>query len=210
VPKVFVVGIGPGNADYIMPKAVEIMDESDVIIGFSRALDSLNFISSKKIKVHRLSEIIELVNSTKYKTISVAASGDPLFYGITDYLKKNYGENIEVVPGISSFQYMMSKLKMNWQNSHLGSVHGRNAEIVDIVQHNEISIWLTDNCNSPDAIGKKLYENHIDALIYVGEDLSYDSEKITAATPDKIMNMEFNKLSVVVIKNKDALKKGEY
>ncbi|MBV4446604.1 precorrin-6y C5,15-methyltransferase (decarboxylating) subunit CbiE [Clostridium tyrobutyricum] len=209
MPKVFVVGIGPGNADYIMPKAVEIMDESDVIIGFSRALDSLNFISSKKIKVFRLSEIIELVNSTKYKTISVAASGDPLFYGITDYLKKNYGENIEVVPGISSFQYMMSKLKMNWQNSYLGSVHGRNAEIVHIVQHNELSIWLTDNCNSPDVIGKKLYKNHIDALVYVGEDLSYASEKITAATPDKIMNMEFNKLSVVVIKNQDILKKGE-
>lgn len=201
--KVVVVGIGPGNPDYIMPKAVEIMNKSDVIIGFSRALQSLDFINVPKIKVCRLDETIELINSKKYDTISVAASGDPMFYGITDYLKKNYKNDIQIVPGISSFQYFMSRLGKSWQNSGLYSIHGRKEELIKKIRGNRVSIWLVDKTNTPNYICRELMHNKIKAKVYVGENLSYGDEKIYIGTPDEIFKVHYSDLCVVVVENGD-------
>ena len=51
---IYIVGLGPGHKDYIMPKALEIMEKSDVIIGFKRAIESLDFINNKKIYISKL------------------------------------------------------------------------------------------------------------------------------------------------------------
>lgn len=199
--KVYVVGIGPGNRDYIIPKAVDIMKKSDLIVGFERAIESLDFIEGNKVVVKKLSEIISLVNSDKYENISIAASGDPLFYGVTDYLKKNYSENIEVIPGLSSFQYMMGRLGKSWQGSFLGSLHGREESFHQIVEASPLSIWLTDTKHSPSYMCNVLEQKGIKAKIYVGENLSYDDEKITIGTIEEMKNMEFSNLCVVVVEN---------
>lgn len=90
--KVFIVGIGPGNEKYILPKAVSVMEQSDIVVGFQRAVDSLKFISGEKMVVKKLSSIMDVIDLNGDKNISIAASGDPLYYGITEYLKKITGE----------------------------------------------------------------------------------------------------------------------
>ncbi|MBA5850978.1 precorrin-6y C5,15-methyltransferase (decarboxylating) subunit CbiE [Clostridium sp. cel8] len=201
--EVFVVGIGPGDRDYILPKAVKVMNRSDVVLGFKRALSSIDFIDVPKMEVNKLKEIISIINSKDYKVVSIVASGDPMFYGIAEYLGKNYSGNIEVVPGISSFQYMMSKIGKSWQNAYLGSLHGRDMNIIDTVKQNKISIWLTDDNNSPNRICSILFENKIESKVYIGENLSYENESITSGYPDRLKNLKFSGLSVVVIENLD-------
>ena len=48
---IYIVGIGPGHKDYMLNKAIDILENSDIIIGFSRAIDSINFIDVKKEKI---------------------------------------------------------------------------------------------------------------------------------------------------------------
>ncbi|WP_411681612.1 precorrin-6y C5,15-methyltransferase (decarboxylating) subunit CbiE [Clostridium thailandense] len=199
--KVYIVGIGPGNKDYIMPKAVDTMGNCDVVVGFKRAMESLDFIDGNKIVVSKIAEVIDIINSDKYESISIAASGDPLFYGITDYLKKNYDGDIEVIPGLSSFQYMMAKLGKSWHGSFLGSLHGREQNFYELVQENRISIWLTDSKHSPSYMCSLLKEKGIEANIYVGQNLSYEDEKIIGGTTDEVEKIEFDGLCVVVVEN---------
>ncbi|MCH5139110.1 precorrin-6y C5,15-methyltransferase (decarboxylating) subunit CbiE [Clostridiaceae bacterium UIB06] len=199
--KVYVVGIGPGDKNYIISKAIDILKKSDLIVGFERAIESLDFIEGNKIIVKKLSEIINLVNSEKYESISIAASGDPLFYGVTDYLKKNYSENIEVIPGLSSFQYMMGKLGKSWHGCFLGSLHGREEKFHQIVEESPLSIWLTDTKHSPSYMCNVLEQKGIKVKLYIGENLSYDDEKITIGTIEEIRNLQFSNLCVVVVEN---------
>jgi precorrin-6y C5,15-methyltransferase (decarboxylating), CbiE subunit len=199
--KVYVVGIGPGDKDYIIPKAVDVLQKSDLIVGFERAIESLNFIKGNKIVVKKLSEIMSFVSSGKYENVAIAASGDPLFYGVTDYLKKNYSENIEVIPGLSSFQYMMGKLGKSWHGSFLGSLHGREDNFYEIVEESPLSIWLTDTKHSPSYMCNVLEQKGIKVKLYIGENLSYDDEKITIGTIEEIKNMQFSNLCVVVVEN---------
>lgn len=60
---VYIVGIGPGSKDYILPKAIEILKKSNEIIGFNRVINDLNFINTKKTIMNSLKEIIEYIEA---------------------------------------------------------------------------------------------------------------------------------------------------
>ncbi len=196
---IYIVGIGPGNYEYILPKAKEILNKSHKIIGFDRAISSIDFIKKEKIVVKSLKEILNKIEENKNLNISVIASGDPTFYGITNYLNNKIKNPIEIIPGISSFQYLTSKVGVMWSNAYLGSLHGREEEFLIKVKENNISIWLTDKINNPSRLCEILCENNIKAKVTIGENLSYDDEKINIGDP-KVLRLEnYDSLSVVII-----------
>ncbi|AAK78562.1 cobalt-precorrin-7 (C5)-methyltransferase [Clostridium acetobutylicum] len=196
---IYVVGIGPGNKKYILPLAEEIISKSNVAIGFKRAINSIDYIQVKKTIVDSMKDIISFINLNTQQDISILASGDPCFYGILNYIKKNYEYEIQVIPGISSFQYFMAKLGKSWNNAYVSSIHGRNKDFIKIIRENEVTVWLTDKQNSPNYICKELKQNSIEAKVYVGENLSYEDEKIRIGSVDTILSMVFNELCVVVV-----------
>ncbi|MCR1973858.1 precorrin-6y C5,15-methyltransferase (decarboxylating) subunit CbiE [Clostridium sporogenes] len=199
--RVYIVGLGPGHKDYMLQGAINNLEKVDVIIGFKRAIESLEFIKNNKKIVNKLSEILDYIKENKDKNISIVASGDPCFYGISNYIKNNYEGKIEIIPGISSYQYMMAKINESWQNSFLGSLHGREEDFIEKVRTYKKTIWLTDKNNSPDKLCKRLIENNIKSEIVVGENLSYEYERIIKGKPEELENMKFGDLTVVYIKS---------
>lgn len=196
---IYIVGIGPGNIDYILKKAEKIIENCDYVIGFSRAVDTLeSIIKGEKIKVKTLKEILSNMETLK-GDIAVLASGDPLFYGISDYISKNFNGDFEIVPGISSFQYLTAKTKKVWSRAFLGSMHGRDEEFLDSVKRNDKTIWLTDNKNTPKSLCEILIKNNINCNVVVGENLSYDDERIVDGNPKEILNYDFSNLSVMMV-----------
>ena len=101
---VYIVGLGPGNRDYILKKAIEVLNECDVIIGFERLINDLEFINKPQIVMKSLKETLDYINkyslnnelSKEEKNIALVASGDPTFFGISEYIRKNYNmEDLE-------------------------------------------------------------------------------------------------------------------
>lgn len=197
--KVYVVGIGPGSREYILKKAIEVMENSDIVLAFDRIEKSINFLNKPTKKVKKLQEILDIINDDTYEIISIAASGDPNFYGITDYIKRNFNGNIEVVPGITSIQYLSGKLGIVWSNAYVGSMHGREEDFLNIVKNNKVSMWLTDKKNSPQELCKKLCNLNERYKVYVGENLSYENEKITVGYAEELKRKNFSDLSVMII-----------
>ncbi|NRY57759.1 precorrin-6B methylase 1 [Clostridium acetobutylicum] len=93
----------------------------------------------------------------------------------------------------------MAKLGKSWNNAYVSSIHGRNKDFIKIIRENEVTVWLTDKQNSPNYICKELKQNSIEAKVYVGENLSYEDEKIRIGSVDTILSMVFNELCVVVV-----------
>ncbi|MBX7394104.1 precorrin-6y C5,15-methyltransferase (decarboxylating) subunit CbiE [Clostridium chauvoei] len=196
---IYVVGLGPGNKEYIMPKAVTILKKSKIILGFSRAIDSLNFIENKKIKVKTLREIIDFIEINNKEDISIVASGDPTFYGISEYIGNNYKGDLSIIPGISSFQYLTCKINKSWSNAYTGSLHGREEDFIKKVKEYPLSIWLTDKINTPKVLCKRLIENNISSKVIVGENLSYDDERIFYDFPASLLEEEFGDLIIFIV-----------
>lgn len=195
---VYVVGLGPGNTDYILPVATKILKKSTVILGFSRAIESIDFINSNKVKIKSFKEILEVINSNNSK-IAIVASGDPTFFGISEYLKKNYKGQIQVIPGISSFQYLTAKINKSWSNAYTGSLHGREDEFINKVKEHDVSIWLTDKKHNPNFLCETLKKENIICEIVIGENLSYENERILVGKPEDFINKVFHELSIIII-----------
>lgn len=195
----YIVGIGPGSKEYILPKAVSILNKCNITLGFSRAIASINYIDSEKIAAKSLQNILSLANEYNGTNVAIVASGDPTFYGITNYFKKYYLGEIEVIPGISSFQYLTAKLNMSWNNAFVGSLHGRADEFIEKVKKHEISIWLTDKENNPSKLCTDLIREPIKCNVIVGENLSYENEIITQGLPKKFIGNDYSSLSILVV-----------
>ncbi|MBX9138577.1 MULTISPECIES: precorrin-6y C5,15-methyltransferase (decarboxylating) subunit CbiE [unclassified Clostridium] len=197
---VYIVGIGPGSKDYILPKAIEILKKSNEIIGFNRVINDLNFINTKKTIMNSLKEIIEYIEANgQDNVISLVASGDPTFFGISEYIRKNYQGNIEVVPGLSSFQYLTSKLNKSWSYAFTGSIHGRKEEFIAKVKENKLSIWLTDNKNNCTFLCNLLNENNIECNVIIGEYLSYENERILQGKPKEFLCEKVSNMAILIV-----------
>ncbi len=199
---IYIVGLGPGNTEYILKRATDILKEADYILGFERALKSLDFIYGEKVYMKKLSDLDKfIIDKSEYenKIICIVASGDPTFYGITNYIKNKTTMEFEIIPGISSFQYLTSKVKLPWNNAVLGSLHGRKDEFLKKVNENNMTIWLTDKENNPCELCKILHKNNVDCTVIIGENLSYDDEVISIGKPKEFINGNFEPLNIFIV-----------
>lgn len=208
--KINIIGIGPGNKKYITPIALEFLESSDTLIGGKRNLQELNHLKQTSQKTfielkNNLNEIIEYIKlNRKLRKISIVASGDPSFYGISSFIKKNFPlSELNIIPGISSIQYLAAKCGLDWNNSGLCSLHGRNEDVIEIIKNKQTTFILTDKNNTPAMIAKLLCQNNLqNTEMIIGSNLSYQDEKIIRNKTKNIINTDnIAQLSVVVVLN---------
>ena len=209
--KINVVGLGPGNIKYLSTAGIECIKEAEIIVGSTRQLSDLKAIISEKQEIYILGKLAELIAYLKEnieRKITIIVSGDTGYYSLVPYLSKNLSKDIlNIIPNISSYQYLFSKLGENWQNFRLASVHGREFDYVKNIDDKDIAglVLLTDDIQNPYEVSKNLYNNGIRNLtVIVGENLSYDNEKITILEIEsyKKLNRKFD-INILI------LKKGE-
>lgn len=192
-----IAGVGPGNRDYLTKVVEEKIIDSKYVLAFGRVAESLKDIRKDIVSVEKVSQVLEFLKNDE--EVLLLASGDPNFYGIVKFLKNKGVDIKEVIPGISSFQYMMGKLQKAWQNSKFLSLHGREEDLRQVRDY-ETTIILIDSKNTPSTISKKLHDLGLRGNIYVGFNLSYENEKIiNVKIGEKIENI--SSLGVVVVEN---------
>ena len=199
-----VIGLGPGNTDYITKLGEKLIQNSDVVIGGKRNLESIVDFEGEKIEISSdLKEIVEYINNNKHKQISVIASGDPLIYGIGRYLSKNIDkEDLNIVSGISSLQYIFSKVHIDMNDLYITSSHGKTPDFDYVLSHKKVCM-VTDKIIGPKEICKQILDRNLEKTIVVGENLSYDNERITIGSPEDILKLEDFDMCVVVILDKN-------
>ena len=199
-----VIGLGPGNTDYITKLGEKLIQNSEVVIGGKRNLESIVDFEGEKIEISsNLKEIVEYINNNKHKQISVIASGDPLIYGIGRYLSKNIDkEDLNIVSGISSLQYIFSKVHIDMNDLYITSSHGKTPDFDYVLSHKKVCM-VTDKIIGPKEICKQILDRNLEKTIVVGENLSYDNERITIGSPEDILNLEDFDMCVVVILDKN-------
>lgn len=152
-----------------------------------------------KSDVKKLIDRYKLLN----EPITVFASGDPLFYGVANTIKKFHSEaNIKVFPYFNSIQLLCHKCNIAYQNSYNTSIHGRSWAELDtalIHQHELIGI-LTDSVKTPAVIAQHLLDYGFDNYkMIVGEALEGKDEVITKLTLTEAISKIFNPLNCVLL-----------
>lgn len=207
--KIDVLGLGPGNRDYILPEVEKRIKSADLIVGGKRNIESITDLTAEKeiayIDRHLKELVISMKNKMDEKKIAVILSGDTGFYSMLGYLRKNFDlSELDVVPGISSMQYFFARIGEQWHDAIIKSVHGREFDYIEALKSAGKVGLLTDEINTPQEIAKKVCDAGIEATIYVGENLSYPDECITSGKACEIKKIQKKfDLNVVIIKGDD-------
>jgi len=199
-----VLGIGPGHPDYCLPIVQRKVNECDVVVGGKRQLAMFKLRDTQKtIPFHYPMDqmMLEIQSVSENHKVGVLVSGDAGFYSLLAALIKQFGkENLEVYPGISSLQYLFSKLSMPWSQVELGSLHGREWNWIERIRMGKTMGLLTDAKQSPIRIANQLINEGLqDCWMVVGENLSYPEERIEKLRPEDVVARKYEALSVVVI-----------
>ena len=205
--RVNIVGIGPGNPKLLTGAAREAIEQSTILIGDKRML--ANFASGKRtydtIKTAEICKICSEADADK-DVVSVLVSGDVGFFSLAKTISGKLPD-CECVRycGISSLVYFAQLLQMSWDDAKIVSMHGRRQNFIEAVAHNKKVFALTGGENSPQALCAKLCAHGLGGVtVYVGENLSYDDEKVTCLTAEEGAEKTFGPLSVMMIINDDA------
>ncbi len=121
--KITVVGLGPGSADMIAPRAFAAIQDADAIVGYSYYVSLIKHImpahallidSAMRKERNRAERAFTLALEGLH--VVVVSSGDPGIYGMAPLVlemwqRKDYDSvTVSVVPGISAFQAAAAKL----------------------------------------------------------------------------------------------------
>src|SRR6476660_2495391 len=115
--KLFVVGLGPGHHDQMTFRAKEVINQSDIVIGYDTYITLIErLIEGKEVYRYPMTQEVERANQAiefaeKGKIVSLVSSGDPGIYGMIGLIyeilaekgwKNGEGLYLECVPGVSS------------------------------------------------------------------------------------------------------------
>lgn len=205
-----IVGIGPGNPEYVLPAAVTAINRADVLIGGKRLLEQFIQAGQEALEFDgdyaRIGDYI--TRHAASKQIVILASGDPGIFSIQKTLRRTLsGIAIETVPGISALQYFCAKLGTSWDDLRIISLHGRDdAGFYHTVRTAPRICVFTGGNNSPDAVCRRLQAEGLgNVRITVGERLSYPEERIVRGDPTQIGALPFDNLAIMLIENDGAM-----
>ena len=112
--KIYAVGLGPGDTDYIAPRAKEALLRSDVIVGYTGYVELISGLlenCGKKVISTGMTGEVErceaaITEALGGKQVCVVSGGDAGIYGMAALLfelaEKHPGVEIEIIPGITA------------------------------------------------------------------------------------------------------------
>jgi cobalt-precorrin-7 (C5)-methyltransferase len=225
--KLFVIGVGPGDPDYIIPIAKEKIQISKYIIGYRYTLKTIEkLLDKKRQQIYEITmrsqeatyqQVYENMNDNEYCTVPFTGDVNFSESEVVDRLLEIFGnENVEVIPGISSIQIASSKSKVPLDKAIIitfhvtGNIQQKKMELVKSVSENKSVIllprpWPNDLSKNfmPADVSLFLKDNGIDTKkinVWVFEYLT-NKEKETIFK-GKLIDLEdkiFSDLSVMII-----------
>lgn len=205
-PHITLLGIGMGNEKTLTIQGKQAAGEADLIIGARRMADAIRTPSQDVFYEYRSQEIGGYIRShPEYEKIVIALSGDVGFYSGAKKLLDVLGPDVEIICGISSIVYFMSKIALSWEDARITSVHGKAANLISMVKREKKVFSILGTGTKVAELAKKLVEYHMgEVLLYVGENLSYENEKIFGKKAEELTRYQGDALSVVCIYNENA------
>jgi cobalt-precorrin-7 (C5)-methyltransferase len=203
--KVYVIGIGPGTEEYLLPIAKKAIESSGCLIGGKRALGLFRHLHKEEVLLDgEFEKVIPLLlKEREKKKIALLVSGDPGLYSFLSTISRHLKtEDYVVIPGISTVQIAFARIGEGWEDAAVISLHGRKAaDLARRVKESSKVFLFTDPDFPPQGIAAYLLENGVEnRRAIVMENLAYPDERIVDADLDLLTRMEGFGLCVMIIR----------
>lgn len=193
---VFIIGAGMGDTKTLTREAKEKIENVDIIIGPKRVTEQFEDRGKKVFFEYAPEKVLKILQENTYENAAVLFTGDVSFFSGAKKLLALLPD-AEVVAGISSVSYFCAKIGMSYDDMNIISAHGRECNVVSEVRgHKKTFLLLGENpCEKLCLYGMG------GAYVYIGENLSYENERILSGRAEEFTDFKTVSPSVMIIIN---------
>ena len=192
--KLWLVGGGSGQPDYLLPLAKQVLEQVDCVIASDRFLKLAA--GKKQIPMKQLSALLEqLPTLLQTDSVAILVSGDPLLYSFYRTVRNRYPDwEITVIPGVGSLQLLGAKFGLTMEDAFISSLHGKPytaGSIACAVAQHALAFFFCSAKDGVRQIAQALCQYQLsDTTMYIGADLTYETEQTWSGAPEQFCSVE--------------------
>ncbi len=207
-----VIGITDNPEPWFMPEVLEIIRNGKVFSGGRRHHEIVAPLLPADAQWIDITVPLDAVfeqyqsqtSNLKPQTIVVFASGDPLFFGFANTIKRKMPEaEMVVFPTFNALQMLAHRLVMPYHDMRIVSLTGRPWQAFDkaLIERAEKIGVLTDREHTPSAIAQRMLDyGYTNYNMSVGEHLGNPSlEKVSTLTLEEVARRDFDHPNCLIV-----------
>ena len=207
-----VIGITDNPEPWFMPEVLEIIRNGKVFSGGRRHHEIVAPLLPTDAQWIDITVPLDAVfeqyqsqtSNLKPQTIVVFASGDPLFFGFANTIKRKMPEaEMVVFPTFNALQMLAHRLVMPYHDMRIVSLTGRPWQAFDkaLIERAEKIGVLTDREHTPSAIAQRMLDyGYTNYNMSVGEHLGNPSlEKVSTLTLEEVARRDFDHPNCLIV-----------
>ena len=207
-----VIGITDNPEPWFMPEVLEIIKNGKVFSGGRRHHEIVAPLLPADAQWIDITVPLDAVfeqyqsqtSNLKPQTIIVFASGDPLFFGFANTIRRKMPEaEMVVFPTFNALQMLAHRLVMPYHDMRIVSLTGRPWQAFDkaLIERAEKIGVLTDREHTPSAIAQRMLDyGYTNYNMSVGEHLGNPSlEKVSTLTLEEVARRDFDHPNCLIV-----------
>ena len=206
--KFYVIGISDAPRPYLPPEVISIICKGHVFSGGERHYRLVAPYLPEGSQWIEITTPMDAVFEQYHDEVIVFASGDPLFFGFANTIKRKMPDaEIVLFPSFNSLQLLSHRLVMPYNDMRIVSLTGRPWPEFDkalIERAGKIGV-LTDHEHTPASIASRMLEYGYNGYImHVGEHLGNpNEERISTLTLEEAAEREFDYPNCLILVGND-------
>lgn len=204
--KIIVVGLGPGEREWITPRAEQALAQASLVVVAKRNLPLVTQNPNIYIMEKMSEAMAEIEKYLPAGDVAVCATGDPGVYSLLQRVKRHFPyADLHVISGIGSLQLLCDRLGEGREHAVVLSAHGRDltdAKLLGTILHHEQTLLLLDDTHNVEWLCKTLLFYGMENVeLAVGENLSYASQRVVVGSPQALIKEKYSNLCVARVLN---------
>ena len=205
----YVIGISDAPRPYLPPEVISLICKGRIFSGGKRHHRLVAPYLPEGSQWIEITTPLDAVFEQYHDEVIVFASGDPLFFGFANTIKRKMPDaEIVLFPAFNSLQLLTHRLVMPYHDMRIVSLTGRPWPEFDralIERAGKIGV-LTDNEHTPAAIANRMLDyGYHDYQMYVGEHLGNPKEeRISSWTLEEAAKQDFDYPNCLILVGNDS------
>ena len=181
------------------PEVEGVIQDAALVVGGERRLEMLG-VDPRRAAVLKgdLSDALSRIGETDGSVV-VLASGDPGFFGIARLLAERFGgENLRVLPGVSSVALAFARAGLSWDDALTVSAHGRDPRRAANIcrSHPKVAVLTSPDFGPAELAGKL---GDLDRTFVVAERLGGPDERVFRGGAAAVAATQWQDPNVVLV-----------
>lgn len=197
------VGVGTDEGKSLPQKTIEIINNSQLIVGIQKLTDLFPDSQGEKVLLpNYLDDLVRFLKKNPDKKTVILASTDSNLFGISKYLLRRFSrKDLKIIPHPTSMELAFSAIKEPMEGAVITSIHDiAPSALVKLVREEErIGIFADPSLSPHDIVQLLVADGLKDYKVYLCQDVNTRRQRIQELPFEPLGRRRFSPLCILIL-----------